>query len=136
MDPIFAALWFFWLVTVLDYRRHRSRHGGFEKSIQTCLRALLDENRLTRSRTKSVCALLGVVVLMVPIVIHQLKAVGKAGNEIDPALVFVPVVLGGVIVGLVFHYRRTLLGEKRRIESLLGSYEELVRDDVTAEPST
>jgi len=121
--PLFLLPWLGWLLMVREYRRHRAGNQDYEESIQASLRALLDENRLMRSRKKIVVALLAGTMLILPLIIGQLKAVGKAGHEIDAGLVLALVILGGSLIGLVYHYRCNLLPRKRQIEMLLKSYE-------------
>ena len=80
--------------------------------------------RLARFRTRLIAALNGVMLLVIPLVVFQLRAVGKAGDEIlVPAFVLFPTLMVAVLGGMVFHYRRKLLPEKAELEALLRSYE-------------
>lgn len=117
--PWGAALFF-----LREYRRHRRRHAECGQSICASVRALLDENRLNRARLKWVAVLHGAFLLVLPVIVYQLRAVGKAGDEIlVPAFVVWPIIAGGILLGLRFHDRRTLLPRKRELETLLSSYE-------------
>ena len=87
------------------------------------MRALLDENRLSRTRLKLIAALNGVMLLVMPFIVVQLRAAGKAGDEIlMPAFVLFPALMVFVFVVLLLRYRRTLLPQKRELETLLESY--------------
>lgn len=115
------------LALALLWRRflaHRAAHAIGDRSIRASVAALLDENRLARFRTRVIAALNGLMLLVIPVVVFQLRAVGKAGNEIlVPAFVLFPALMLAVLVGMAFHYRRKLLPEKAELEALLRSYE-------------
>lgn len=106
-----------------QFRRHLQAHAAPERSIQASLLALLDENRLARRRVKVIAGLYAAVMLIMPLVVHQLQAVGKAGGEVRiPALVLLPLlflILSGM---LLFHYRRHLLPRHRELRELLEAY--------------
>jgi hypothetical protein len=103
---------------------HRAAHATCDRSIRSSVAALLDENRLARFRTRLIAALNGLMLLVIPVVVFQLRAVGKAGDEIlVPAFVLFPALMIAVLGGMLFHYRRTLLPEKAELETLLRSYE-------------
>lgn len=121
--PLFLLPWFGWIWMVRDYRRYREGHSDFEGSIQASLRALLGENKLLRTRQKIVACILGGTMLVLPLVVGQLKSVGKAGREIDPPLVLSLVILGGILIGMLIHHRNNLLPKKRKLEELLKGYE-------------
>jgi hypothetical protein len=117
--PWAAALYFAW-----QYRRHRAEHVSGTRSISATLRALLNENRLTRSRLRIIAALHGGLLILLPIVVVQLRAVGKAGDEILlPAFVIWPVIALGIILALWLYDRRKLQPRARHLETLLTSYE-------------
>jgi hypothetical protein len=118
--PWLAALLFAW-----QYRRLRSGPDRGESPISVTLRALLDENRLARTRLKAVAILHGVLLLVLPVVVFQLRAVGKAGDEILlPAFVGWPMIAVGIGIALWIYDRRTLQPRARHLETLLRSYEE------------
>lgn len=107
-----------------QYRRHRASHEHYDRSIHDSVRALLDENRLSRTRVKIAASLHGVFLLVIPLVVYQLRAVGKAGDEIlVPAFVLWPIIAAGIGLALLYHYRRKLLPAKRELEGLLTAYE-------------
>jgi hypothetical protein len=56
--------------------------------------------------------------------VYQLRAVGKAGNEIlVPAFVILPAFVVLEVCAFVIYYRRRLRPRKRELETLLTSYE-------------
>jgi hypothetical protein len=76
------------------------------------------------ARARLVGGLLVLSTLALAVVVHQLRAVGKAGDEILlPAFVIYPAYVVGVVVWTCVHFRRKVLPEKRRLEELLRSYE-------------
>jgi hypothetical protein len=112
-------------IFVRQFLRHRQLHPHPDQSIHDCLRALLDENRLARLRYLGAAALNGAMLLLMPVIVRQLQASGKAGNEIVvPAFVVLPGLLLVIFVSLGVHYRRRLLPEKRSLETLLAAYAE------------
>lgn len=122
--PFFALPWIGWLFMVRLHRQHGIRHPDYENSINASVVALLDENRSERSRYKVIAGLLVASILILPVIVHQLRAVGKAGDEILlPAYVGWPLYVLFVLVGSFFYYRRKLLPRKRALEALLKSYE-------------
>ena len=121
--PLLALPWLCLLVFFKKYRRHRAAHPDYARSISASLRALLDENRLARERQKWVALLSGVMLLLMPLIVHQLRAVGKAGDEIlVPAFVLLPALMLCIFLGMLWHQRRVLLPRKRELEQLLASY--------------
>lgn len=122
--PFFAIPWVGWIVLVRNYRRHRDGHPDYENSIASSVRALLDENRMERARYKLITALQVATLIVLPVVVYQLRSVGKAGDEIlVPAFVIFPAILVGVLGAGAWRYRRKLLPRKRELEGLLATYE-------------
>lgn len=121
--PFMALPWVGWGYMVRQLRRHLAKHENYEVSIQSSLRALLDENRMARMRAKFIAGLMVATMLVLPLVIQQIKAVGKAGNEINAMYVLAPAVFAAVLVGMVYNYRRTLVPKRAELEQLLQSYE-------------
>lgn len=117
-----------WIAAVgfaVAYRRHRARHPDHDRSLAAGVRALLDDNRLTRGRYKAVAWLHGAMLLLVPLVVFQLRAVGKAGHEIVvPAFVLWPLLLASILGAMRWHYRRRLVPRQRELEALLREYEQ------------
>lgn len=104
--------------------RHDREHGRSEQTIAASVRALLDENRLSRTRVKVVAVLHGVLLLLLPLVVYQLRAAGKAGDEIMvPAFVIWPLIATGIFLALWWHDRRKLRPRQHELEVLLQSYE-------------
>lgn len=121
--PFFALPWIGWLVMVRLYRKHQARHPNYEASISASVAALLDENRTERTRYKVIAALLVVSVALLPVIVYQLRAVGKTGDEIlIPAFVIYPAYVAAMVIWIVVHDRRKLLPRKNELETLLGSY--------------
>lgn len=112
------------IVLARQFRRHLQAHAAPERSIQASLLALLDENRLARRRVKVIGGLYAAVMLIMPLVVHQLQAVGKAGDEVRiPAFVMLPLLLLTLSGILLFHYRFRLLPRHRELRELLEAYQ-------------
>jgi hypothetical protein len=122
--PFFALPWIGWGILVYLHRRHHTRHASYDRSISASVAALLDENRTERIRYKVIAWLLVASVVVLPLIVYQLRAVGKAGDEIlIPAFVIYPAYVLGVLIWSAVHHRRKLLPRKRELETLLESYE-------------
>lgn len=122
--PFFFLPWIGWLVMLGFYRRHHARHPAYDVSVQASVRALLDENRTEERRNYWVAAVLLASLVLLPVVIGQLRAVGKAGDEILlPAYVLYPTYVAGMVAGTLYHVRRKLLPRRRELEALARSYE-------------
>lgn len=118
--PWFALAFFF-----KQHLSHRARHPNYERSISASVRAALEENRLTQARQKWIMMLNGTVVLLMPLIVFQLRSVGKAGDEITlPAFVFLPALMLSISLGMWWHRRRTLRPRERELEALLATYRE------------
>ncbi|MDB6133148.1 MAG: hypothetical protein JWM59_1391 [Verrucomicrobiales bacterium] len=112
------------ILLVRQFRRHLQTHTTPERSIQASLLALLDENRLARRRVKMITGLYAAVMLITPLVVHQLQAVGKAGDEVRiPAFVLLPLLLLTLSGILLFHHRFRLLPRHRELRELLEAYQ-------------
>jgi hypothetical protein len=123
--PFFALPWAGWLYMVRLHWRQHVRHPNYDRSISASVSALLDENGAERKRYKVIAGLLVLSAVMLPLIVYQLRAVGKAGDEIlIPALVVYPAYVVGVLVWSSFYYRRKLLPRKRELEALLATYGE------------
>ena len=122
--PLLALPWFGWFLMVRQYRRHRALHPNYQNSISSSVRALLDENRLERTRYKIIACLQLLTVILMPLIVYQLRAVGKAGDEVlVPAFVIFPAIILAIFLWSTVRYRRKLLPRKRELEALLASYE-------------
>ncbi len=123
--PLLALPWFCIAIFFRKYRRYRGRHPLSEGSISASLRALLDENRLARERHKWAAIAGGVMLVLMPLIVYQLRAAGKAGDEIlVPAFVILPAIMLCVFLGAAWHQRRVLDPRKRELEALLQTYQE------------
>jgi hypothetical protein len=114
-------------VGIVIIARHLARHDrehGRAGTIADGIRALLAENRVSRLRLRVVAGLHGAGLLILPVVVYQLRAVGKAGDEIlVPAFVLWPLIVAGILSAMWWHDRRKLAPRRRELESLLKSYE-------------
>lgn len=107
-----------------EHLRHRRRLAVDGSSIGAGIRALLDENRIARLRLKWVAGMHGAVLAILPVVVFQLRAAGKAGDEIlVPAFVIWPLIAAGILVGLWYHDRRKLRPRDEQLRALLKAYE-------------
>jgi hypothetical protein len=120
--PLFALPWIAWVCFVVQIRRHYRKHPDYEVSIRASVEALLDENQMARKRNLLIACLQGAFLLLLPVIVYQLKSVGKAGSEINAMFVMIPIIFGGILTGMVRHHRRTLLPRKLQLEGLLQSY--------------
>lgn len=121
--PFFALPWIGWFLMLRLHLKHGRRNVNYERSIQASVAALLDDNRTEGIRYALVGALLIVSALVLPIIVFQLRAVGKAGDEIMiPALVIYPAYVLLMIGWFLYYYRKKLTPRKRELESLLRSY--------------
>jgi hypothetical protein len=103
--------------------RHDREHGS-AGNIGESIRALVAENRVNRMRLRVAAALHLSALLILPVVVYQLRAVGKAGDEIlVPAFVIWPLIAGAILLGLWWHDRRKLAPRQRELEALLKDYE-------------
>jgi hypothetical protein len=122
---LLALPWMALGVFCKKFREHRARHACPERSIRASVAALLDENRTEAERYKWVGRLNGAVILLLSLLVYQLRAAGKAGDEIlVPAFVVVPVLLLGVFLAMRRYQRRVLLPRQRELEALLVAYGE------------
>ena len=122
---ILSLPWLGWLALAGVCWRHHARNPHHGRSIHASVSALLDENRAERMRYKIIACLLIASVAAAPLVVFQLQAVGKAGDEIwFPALVLYPAYVAAVLVSCALRYRRKLLPRKRELEALLATYRE------------
>lgn len=118
--PFYALPWLGWFFMVRQHQKlgRRSRHC--ERTISACLTALLDENKSERARYKFIGGVLLAAVALLPLVVWQLRSVGKAGDEIFlPFLVLMPALLLGIVLWMAIHYRRRLMPRERQLEAIL-----------------
>lgn len=121
---LLALTWLAPILLIRQYRNHRRRTHTLQPTFLDSVRSLLSENHVSRVRLRTVAALHGSLLLLLPIIVWQLRSAGKAGDEIIiPAFVLWPL-LSLTILGCMFwHDRRRLLPRKHELESLLKSYE-------------
>lgn len=121
--PLLLLPWAGWVVILRLHRRHVAAHRDFSASIRASVAAALDENRRERLRTWLVGGILAASLPVLGIVVLQLRATGKAGDEILlPAMVLFPLYVCGVIAGLAWRYLRKLQPRRQELETLLRSY--------------
>lgn len=124
--PFLALPWIGWLLLLRRHWNHLRRHPDVDGSIRAGLEASLDENRAERHRTLVVCALLLASAPLLFLVVQQLRAVHKAGDEILlPALVGWPAYVAVMTGWLAWGYFRRLLPRARRLEDLVAAYRQL-----------
>ena len=118
-----AVPWFGFGLLVRRMLRHEREHAPAAPAVRDAVRALLDENAMARGRLKVVAGLHGAVLVLLPLVVVQLRATGKAGDEILwPAFVGWPLVAGTILGALLWHDRKRLLPRRRQLEGLLRDY--------------
>lgn len=102
---------------------HRRRHPRYDLSIAAALRAAIDQNRLSRLRLRLSMAVTTFAMALLPLITHQLQAVGKQRPHEAASML---VVFGaGYVIAMgcqVWIYRRKLLPERARLQGLLESY--------------
>ncbi|MBN8249434.1 MAG: hypothetical protein J0L84_18565 [Verrucomicrobia bacterium] len=123
--PFLALPWIGWFLLLRHHWNHLRRHPDYDRSIRAGLEASLDENRVERQRSLVICGLLAASVPLLLLVVQQLRAVHKAGDEILlPALVGWPLYVTAMIGWLVWGYCHRLLPRGRQLEHLLAAYRE------------
>jgi hypothetical protein len=123
--PFFLLPWAGWLLMWWLHRGHTVQHADFARSIRAGVAALLDENRRERLRTGVIAALLLGSVPLLGGVVWQLRAVGKAGDEILlPAFVIYPTYVLLTLGWIAFDYFRKTQPRGRELEGLLAQYRE------------
>jgi hypothetical protein len=104
--------------------RHEREHGYPERNVRESVRALLDENAMSRARLKAVAALHVTLLVLLPLVVWQLRAIGKAGDEIVlPAFVGWPLIAAAILGAMWWHDRAKLRPRRAQLEELLRGYE-------------
>jgi hypothetical protein len=119
-----AVPWTGFALLARQMRRHERGPGQASEAIGDTVRALLDENATARAGLRVTAGLLGVTLLLLPLVVWQLRATGKAGDEILwPAFVGWPLVAGTLLAALWWHERFRLRPRRRQLEALLRDLE-------------
>jgi hypothetical protein len=104
--------------------QHRQRHPRYDLSIAAALRALIDENRLSRVRLRVSMAVLTVAIALTPLMTHQLQLVGKQRpHEAASMLAIFGAAYVLAMIVMLWKYRRQLLPENARLQELFRSYE-------------
>lgn len=120
---LFALPWVAAIFFTREFRRYRARHPNYERTIAESLRAALDETRLSVFRLKVIAGLLAAIVLLMPVIVFQLRAVGKVGDEVLlPAFVIFPLFVLIELGAFVWYFRREVQPRKRELEALLMTY--------------
>jgi hypothetical protein len=121
--PFFLLPWIGWFLIWRSQRQHEARHDGYAQSIQASVAALLDQNRREALRSRVVAALLLISLPLIGGVVWQLRAVGKAGDEIlIPAFVIYPAYVVLMVGGISWKYARKTLPRRKELEGLLADY--------------
>jgi hypothetical protein len=109
---------------VRGFIRHRKEHPRYDLSILDALRALIDENRLSRVRLRVSMGVLTVAMALLPVITYQLQLVGKQRPHEAASMLAVFGVAYVISMALqLWKYRRRLLPENARLQELLKSYE-------------
>jgi hypothetical protein len=124
---IVALLFVSWLAfsaALLQQRRHMQAHPHATANMLEVLRALVDENRTARARTRMMAIALIIFITVLGLCLWQLYAVGKMElrHVVQGSILF------GSALGLLFvihtiWYVRTLRPEGERLQRLLDQYE-------------
>ncbi len=121
--PFFLLPWVGWFMIWRSHRQHAARHADYAQSIQAGVAALLDVNRRERRRAQMVVALLLASLPLLGGVVWQLRAVGKAGDEIlIPALVIYPAYVVLMVGWIAWEYARKTRPRQKELEGLLSDY--------------
>jgi hypothetical protein len=123
---VFLALpWIGFAVLTRQMRRHERGPRQAAETIGDTVRALLAENTTARAGLRVTAGLLGATVLLLPLVVGQLRATGKAGDEILwPAFLGWPLIAGAILAALWWQDRHRLLPRRRHLEALRQELEE------------
>jgi len=109
---------------VRGFVRHRKEHPRYDLSILDALRALIDQNRLSRARLRLSMSVLTVAMALTPLITYQLQLVGKQRPHEAASMLAVFGVGYLVFMGVqIWKYRRRLLPENARLQELLESYD-------------
>jgi len=117
---LFLALpWTGFALLARQMRRHERGHQQPGETVGDTVRALLDENATARAGLRVTAGLLGATLLLLPFVVGQLRATGKAGDEILwPAFVGWPLLAGAILAALWWQDRYRLLPRRHQLEAL------------------
>lgn len=112
-----------WGWLVCSHLSQRRRYPPGVRSISETLDALLEENRSQLRRYRLGAVFFALSVPLVGVVVMQLRAVGKAGDEIlFPALVIYPLYVCALIAYGRWHYVKRLLPRQEALSTALRSY--------------
>jgi hypothetical protein len=104
--------------------KHRQQHPRYDRSIVDGLRAMIDENRLARSRLRVSMIATTFAMAGLPLVTYQLQLVGKQRPHEAASMLAVFGLAYSIAMGWqVWKFRRKLIPERLRLEELLSSYE-------------
>lgn len=104
--------------------RHERAHPAEVNSIRETIHALLDEAAMARAGLKVVAGLHAATLVLLPLVVWQLRATGKAGDEILwPAFIGWPLIAGTILSLLWWYDRSRLRPRQRQLETLRREYE-------------
>lgn len=121
--PFLALPWFGWFIMLRLHLVHQRRHPDYDRSISASVAASLDDNKTERTRYKIIVGLLIASIPLLVIIVHQLRAVGKAGDEILlPAYVIWPAYVALMAAWFGWYYFRRLLPRQRELEALVQAY--------------
>ncbi len=122
---LLALSWAAWLILLSLFRRG-ARRGAAPVAISVSVSRLLDENRRQRTFYKVMGSLLALCALLLPLIVHQLRSVGKVGDEVVvPAFVIFPLYVGAFVIWTVLYGRRKLAPRACELEALREAYRAL-----------
>jgi hypothetical protein len=111
-------------VFLRGYIQHRRQHPRYDLSIAAALRAMLDENRLSRLRLRVSMSVLTLAMALTPVVTHQLQLVGKQRpHEAASMLAVFGLAYLVAMAWQIWKYRWKLVPENTRLQDLFRSYE-------------
>lgn len=120
---LLTLTWIAPLILILQYRRHRRKTAVDHPTLRDTAAALLSENRLSRFRLKLIACLHGLLLVLLPAVVWQLRASGRAGDEIVfPAFVLWPAISSCILLTMFWYHQKRLRPRQEQLESLLKNY--------------
>jgi len=121
---LLGLTWVAPIVLILNYRRHRRKAAVDTPTLRDTVLALLSENRLSRARVKLIACLHGLLMVLMPVIVWQLRTSGRAGDEIVfPAFVLWPAISSCILLIMFWYHQKRLRPRQRQLESVLKNYD-------------
>ena len=123
--PLLLALpWLAFVHLVRRHLQHLRHHPDYQNSIAASLRALLDANRQSQARFKTLIWLHLASAPILALVLRQLVAAGKTRpHELTSMIVFFGTVILLALLSLLLVHFCKLRPEQKQIQALLRHYE-------------